>query len=58
MEEIQFMIGDEVKIMANGCKGKVYEIWITKDTVKYNVKFADLSGRINETWFGKDELEQ
>ena len=49
MEEIQFTIGDEVKIKANGFKGKVYEIWMTKEAVKYNVKFADTSGRIIST---------
>lgn len=57
MEEIQFMIGDKVNILRNGFEGEVFEIWITRQTVKYNVKFADTSGRINETWFNKDELK-
>ena len=56
MEEIEFMIGGPVDILQNGLKGEVSEIWMTKDTVKYNVRFADSTGRINKTWFGKEEL--
>ena len=40
MEEIQFMIGDKVNILRNGFEGEVFEIWITRQTVIYNVKFA------------------
>ena len=56
--EVDYVIGEEVKIKVNGTVGKINGIWIDVSRITYNVEWVSQDTSIHTKWFYKDEIEE
>ena len=56
--EVDYEIGQKVKIKLNGVIGIVKSIWKDKNRIKYEVKWAFSDTSIHGKWFETDEIEE
>ena len=56
--EVDFKMGERVRIRINDVRGKVNGIWIDVASIKYNVEWVNYeTSAINTRWFVKEELD-
>ena len=55
--EVDYEMGQEVKIKVNGVKGKINAIWIDVSRITYNVEWTLTDTSIHTRWFTKNEIE-
>lgn len=56
--EVNYEIGQQVKIKVNGVVGKINGIWIDVGRTVYNVEWVSSDSSIHTKWFVKDEIEE
>ena len=56
--EVDYEIGQKVRIKANKVVGKINGIWIDVSRTVYSVEWILLDTSINTKWFVKDEIEE
>lgn len=56
--EVDYEIGQVVRIKLNKTVGRVRGIWKDKDQIEYRVEWALSDTSIHGKWFRKDELEE
>ena len=54
--EVDYVIGEEVKIKVNGVIGKINGIWIDISRIVYDVEWVSPDTSIHTKWFTKDEI--
>lgn len=55
--EVDYEIGQRVRIEVNGKIGGVKGIWIDKNSIiNYNVEWATNDGAVDDRWFKTDEI--
>lgn len=54
--EVDYEIGQKVKIELNQMVGTVKIIWVEKGQTKYNVEWAIDDSKIHDKWFNADEV--
>lgn len=54
--EVDYEMGQRVRIKANGRMGEIRGIWIDKNVIGYSVEWVIEDGTIHDRWFKVDEI--
>ena len=55
--EVDFEMGQKVKIKANGIAGNINGIWVDISRISYDVEWVSTTSAIMNKWFISKELE-